>query len=149
MNLEQLINTASAYTDETFTASIGMSFANRAISKINTEVNLMLPYFDDDGATSNTEYTALPKDWLIGLIVPYLCYSIKKNDGSDTEAERYSQEFYETLVSFKERAGGVNPDGTSIISDDYKGDGFGGVYELDTSDAIDLGWFGIPNRGAF
>ena len=75
------------------------------------------------------------------------------NDSSLTEADRYLDEFYRALTNFKDILGtlvesydpevensGVSPDMISDI-------GFGGVYQIDTSNAVNLGFFGRNTGG--
>lgn len=144
MLLRTIITNSAIFTDEKFSDTELLSFANRAISRINNECNTLFPLY-----TSPTEqYTAIPDNWQLDLISPYLSYGIKMNDTSMSEADRYLEEFYRVLNSFKGRLGSLaeryaNGDTVNGVSSDYiDPDGFGGAYGIDTSSAIDTGWFG-------
>lgn len=149
MTISELTSLSNSFTDESVLISNCINYANAAIAIINNEVNLILPFFEMDTNSSTVDYTALPKQWQISLIGNYINYSVKLNDSSMTEAKEYKTNFYDALSRFKEQAGGVDSTGASIISDAYKGEGFGGVYTLDTSGAIDMGWFGPRTGGGF
>lgn len=144
MTLKDIVTNSQFFTDETINSINYISVANKAIAIINTECKTLFPRISDDSAL----YTSIPKDWLFTLLSPYISYAIKMNDSSLSEADRYLEEFYRALNNFKDILGtlvsnydGENPD--SGISTDMISDlGFGGVYAIDTSNAINVGFFG-------
>ena len=101
----------------------------------------------------NDTYTYMPSNWLYALLSPYISYAIKMNDSSLSEADRYLEEFYRALNNFKDNLGSLlstydetDPE-SGISSDMVVEDGLGGVYEIDTSNAINIGWFGSNGNG--
>jgi hypothetical protein len=149
MTLKTIINNASIFTDEKFNDSDLLSIANKGISRINTECGTLFPYYAD----INSEYAALPDSWQMDLMSLYLSYGIKMNDSSLSEADRYLDEFYKVLTSFKDKLGTlvdkyINGDTVNGVSSEYvETEGFGGVYGIDTSNAIDVGFFGSNSNG--
>ena len=132
MTLSDITNAANAYTDENFEPTTILYFANEAISKINSELKCNLPIFED----STTAYTALETKWIISLLIPYVCYSIKMNDSSLNEADRYLVIFNDNflrLIANKEIA----------ISEAYREEDFDEIYQRDLSTGINTGMFGI------
>jgi hypothetical protein len=134
MTLTKITDAANAYTDENFEALKVMYFVNEAISKINSELKCELPIFED----VETDYTALATKWIISLFVPYACYSIKMNDGSLNEADRYLVTFNENLLKLID-----NKD--VAIDEDYREDDFDEIYQRDLSNGIDFSLFGRAN----
>jgi hypothetical protein len=134
MNLTDITNTANAFTDENFQPTVVLHFVNKAISEINTELKCRLPIFSD----VTTNYTALATKWIMSLLVPYACYSIKMNDGSLNEADRY-------LVTFNDNFIKLISDKENAISKDYREDedDFNGIYQRDLSTGINAGLFNI------
>ena len=101
----------------------------------------------------NAMYSYMPSNWLFALLSPYLSYAIKMNDSSLTEADRYLDEFYRALNNFKDKLGSLlasydetDPD-SGISPDMVVKEGLGGVYEIDTSNAINMGWFANDGNG--
>lgn len=144
MTLKDIVENSQFFTDESINVVNYLSVANKAIAIINTECKTLFPRFDVD----TTLYTYMPKDWLYALLSPYISYAIKMNDSSLSEADRYLEEFYRALTNFKDILGtlvesydGENPD-SGISSDLIADTGFGGVYQIDTSNAINIGFFG-------
>jgi hypothetical protein len=150
MTLETIINNSKLFTDENYDDSEYVNASNRAISLINTECKTL---FSDFSSDLTTTYTDIPKSWLYSLISPYLSYTIKMNDSSLSEADRYLDEFYKVLNNFKDNLGtlvevyengdtdnGVNPSLMNPI-------GFGGVYQINTENAINVGFFGNQGNG--
>lgn len=149
MNLKTIAENSAYFTDENFSDRELLSFGNKAIARINVECKTNFDYF----TTMNDDYSDLPSAWLMTLVSPYLSYGIKMNDTSLTEAQIYLEEFYSALRKFKEDLGslvsayqqgdiinGISPDLVSSI-------GFGGAYGIDTSQAINKGWFGNGTNG--
>lgn len=149
MTLTEILVNSHFSTDENITQDLALSTANRAIALINTECKTLFPKFEK----FNDVYTYMPSNWLFTLLSPYISYTIKMNDTSLSEADRYLEAFYRALNNFKDNLGalvedydetdpesGIDP---SLVQDT----GFGGVYTIDTSDAINVGWFGNSGNG--
>lgn len=130
MKLSRIIPWSENFTDEVQTNAFAISFANKAIAKINIECGLILPFLD----TVEDDYTAMPDSWFVELLTTYLNYGIKMNDASLTEAREYRMDFEVALTKFRDVA-------QSIIADEYLDDSNAGAYIMDTSNAIDIGWF--------
>lgn len=149
MTLADIVKNSSIFTDENFSIESMISFANRAISRINTECKTLFPFYED----STSEYTAIPAIWQFDVISPYLSYGIKMNDSSLSEANIYLDEFYKALNNFKDNLGSLvemyeKGDTTNGVSGEYINTiGYGGVYGIDTSDAINIGFFGYNGNG--
>jgi len=129
MNLLEITNAANAFTDESFETNLTIFFANEGISFINARIGSTLPPIE-----LNTNYTALSDDWLRLLIIPYVSYSIKRNDSSIAEADRFFQNF---LIGLNE----LDSQKSSAIPVQFQQEGFGGAYQISTEDAINVGWF--------
>lgn len=134
--LKQIMSWSDAYTDEVQVKTGAVGYANTAISRINTKFNLKLPFITD----IEEEYSALDDSWFVLFMTNYLSYGIKMNDGSLSEAREYKQNFEQALYDFE----GV--DKSTVISEVYLGDG-SPMYQMDTSSAIDIGWFYHGNYG--
>jgi hypothetical protein len=151
MLLSAIIKNSALFTDEQFSDADLLNIANRAISRINNECNTLFPKY----TAVSVDYTALPDDWQLDLVSPYLSYGIKMNDTSMGEADRYLEEFYKSLQSFQSKLGKLidnyqNGDESRGISPEFIDmNGFGGVYGLNTSNAMDSGWFGPSGNGGF
>jgi hypothetical protein len=120
MNLAQITQAANVYTDENFNVNISQVYANEAIARINIELKTKLPSFLE--ATSD-DYTALPEKWIRTVIVPYVSYSIKMNDGSLNEADRFLQQFNQGLFSLKNNK-------HIVITENYQDTGFKNGYKI-------------------
>lgn len=149
MTLKEIITNSELFTDEQLSTTNYISAANRAIALINTDCKSSFSVFENDVDS----YTDIPRDWLFSLLSPYLSYTIKMNDGSMKEADRYLDEFYKFLTNFKDSLGtlvaiyedgdivrGIDPNKMTSI-------GFGGVYEIDTANAINIGYFNNNSNG--
>jgi len=149
MNLQAIIKNSAIFTDENLSVENLLSIANKAISRINTECKTLFPFYTD----STSEYTAIPDIWQYDMISPYLSYGIKMNDSSLSEADRYLDEFYKALSNFKDNLGSLvetyeKGDTANGVSGEYINNiGYGGVYGIDTSDAINMGFFGYNGNG--
>ncbi len=149
MNLKDIVTNSQFFTDETISSVNYLSVANKALAIINVECKTLFPSIEND----TTPYYYMPKNWLYALLSPYISYAIKMNDSSLSEAEMYLNEFYRALENFKDNLGTLvadydESDPDSGISSDMVADtGFGGVYEIDTSNAINVGWFGYDSNG--
>lgn len=129
MTLLDVTRAANAFTDENFETTVTIFFANEGISFINARINSTLPPFD-----STADYTAISDDWIRLLIIPYVSYSIKRNDGSVAEADRFFQNFLIGLAELESKK-------SSAIGTAYQGTDFGGAYQIETEEAINIGWF--------
>lgn len=148
MNLKDIVTNSQFFTDETIDKINYLSVANKAIAIINTECKTLFPRIEDETSL----YTYMPKDWLYALLSPYNSYAIKMNDSSLSEADRYLEEFYRALNNFKDNLGSLvenydENDPDSGVSPDLIASGFGGVYEIDTTNAINVGFFGRNGNG--
>lgn len=149
MTLQDIVNNSQFFTDETVAQINSVSVANKALSIINTECKTLFPFMENLGDV----YTYMPSNWLFALLSPYLSYAIKMNDSSLSEADRYLEEFYRALNNFKDNLGSLlstydETDPESGISPDMVvEDGLGGVYQIDTSNAINTGWFANTGNG--
>ena len=151
MTLKTILKNSEVFTDEKFNEENLISIANKAISRINTECNTLFPFY----GSVNDDYTAIPQMWQLDLVSPYVSYGIKMNDSALSEADRYLDEFYRALNNFKDKLGSLlasydETDPESGISTDMVAqEGLGGVYEIDTSNAINIGWFGNNSNGGW
>jgi len=147
MTLKEIVTNSQFFTDESISTVNYLSVANKAIAIINTECKTLFPRIENDGEA----YLHMPKDWLFALLSPYISYAIKMNDSSLSEADRYLDEFYRALNNFKDILGTLvenyDPEipGSGVSSDMIAELGFGGVYQIDTSNAINIGYFGNNN----
>ena len=149
MKLADITKNSAIFTDENFSVEDILSLANRAISRINVECKTLFPYYK----STTEEYTAIPTNHQIDMISPYLSYGIKMNDSSLSEANIYLDEFYRALNAFKDNIGTLveayeQGDTENGISSEYINTiGYGGVYGIDTTDAINIGFFGNNGNG--
>lgn len=149
MTLETITKNSAIFTDEVLVDANLLSFANKGISRINTECNTLFPFF----TSSKEEYDTFPEMWMLDLLSPYISYGIKMNDGSLSEADRYLDEFYRVLAKFKDKLGTLvdnydKGDTKNGISSEFiDQNGFGGIYGIDTSGAINVGFFGSNGNG--
>lgn len=152
MMLSAIIKNSNIFTDENLSNDNLLSIANKGIARINTEIGTRFPEYK----TVTEEYVAFPASWQLDLISNYLSYGVKMNDSSLTEANMYLDEFYRILNNLKDKLGTLvdiynNGDAKNGISPEYiETEGFGGVYGIDTSGAINVGFFGdMGNGGCF
>lgn len=149
MTLAEITKNSAIFTDENFSVENILSLANRAISRINVECKTLFPFYTD----ITSEYIAIPPIHQFDMISPYLSYGIKMNDSALSEANIYLDEFYKALNSFKDSIGTLveqyeNGDTENGLSGEYINTiGYGGVYGIDTSNAIDIGFFGSNGNG--
>ncbi len=129
MNLLDITNAANAFTDESFATNVTIFFANEGIAFVNSRIGSSLPPIDLSG-----DYTAIGDDWIRLLIIPYVSYSIKRNDASIAEADRFFQNF---LISLNE----LESKKSSVIPLQFQPEDFGGAYAINTEEAINIGWF--------
>ena len=129
MNLLEVTNAANAFTDESFETNLTIFYANEGVAFINARIGSSLPPF-----TLSGNYTALNDDWIRLLIIPYVSYSIKRNDSSVAEADRFFSNFLLGLNELESKK-------TEAIPAAFQPEGFGGAYEISTENAINVGWF--------
>jgi hypothetical protein len=122
MTLIKMTTAANAYCDETYNTLLTMNYANEAISQINSELDCSLPFIESD----IVEYVALSETWIRAILIPYICWSIKMNDGSLNEADRYQVKYIDGFNKLK-----LLKD--TVIATEYQGENFSGVYEIDFS----------------
>ncbi len=120
MNLAQITTAANVYTDENFNTTTAQTYANEAIAKINIELKAKLPFF---GIDTNDDYTALDEKWLRTTVVPYVAYSIKMNDGSLNEADRFLRQFNQGMFTLKNNK-------RLAISENFRDEGFLNGYKI-------------------
>lgn len=137
MTLKGITDSVGIFTDENFQSEDLLIFANRGIAKINNSCKTKFA----DYVSITDDYKDFPDQWQKDLIGNYIAYGIKMNDTSLTEADRYLKEFYDSLKDFKENLGTL-VESEEIDVSKVELDGFGGVYGIDTSNAINVGWFG-------
>lgn len=134
--LKKIMGWSDGYTDEVQTNTLALSYANKAIARLNTQFKLSLPFIEDVTA----EYDALNESWFVRIMLAQLSYGIKMNDGARSEAQEYKDDyercFYE-LSSY---------DLTTIIPEEFLGNYGSEIVQIDTSNAIDIGWF-YPGGG--
>lgn len=144
MTLQEIVDNSQYFTDENVVQVNSLSVANKALSIINTECKTLFPFME----SLTEEYYYMPSNWLFALLSPYLSYAIKMNDSSLSEANMYLDEFYRALNNFKDNLGTLvdeydeDVSGSGVAPSLVQDSGFGGVYTIDTSNAIDVGWFG-------
>jgi hypothetical protein len=136
MKLSAIMSVSDSYTDEVVSTTNALLYANEAVALINTKCSIELPFFAD----TTTDYTALSESWLRRLLVTYLNYSVKMNDSSLNEASMYRTSFYEALMDFSAIY-------MNIVDEAYMDTTLSGVETMDTSDAVDTGWFSNNGRG--
>jgi hypothetical protein len=119
MTITEITRIANNYTDEVFTNLVCLDFANEAISNINIALGATLP-----NMTISGDYTALAEQWIRTVIVPYVSYSIKLNDGSVNESQVNFLQRYER--GMKE----LRKNKRTAIDDAYKSSNFGGVVQM-------------------
>lgn len=138
MTMTEIAKIANELTDEDYATALILNFVNQAIARINTTLSAKLPLF----TTSNTPYTAISQNWILMLFIPYAAYSIKINDGSLNEADRFKQEFESNFLLLEENKFKAIPE---AFRDEY----FGGIYQMDTSKGMNVGWFNKSKDGGF
>ncbi len=149
MTLQEIVKNSQFFTDESIEQDKSINVANKALAIINTECKTLFPNIE----SLTTSYESMPSKWLFALLSPYISYAIKMNDSSLTEADRYLEEFYRALNNFKDSLGQLvadydETDFESGVSPDLIADtGFGGVYNIETSNAINVGWFANNGNG--
>lgn len=147
MKLSTLISISDSYTDEVLSTTKAILYANEVIAIINSKFALELPFFTDTATEytytdpeTNTEQPVLNDTWMRRLFVPYLNYSVKMNDSSLNEAAEYKSNFYEALTEFGDKY-------LDILDDALLTGDLAGYYTIDTTNAIDPGWFNSRGLG--
>ena len=126
MNITEITRIANNYTDEVFTTSVCLDFANEAIAKINVALGVSLPYMD-----LTNSYTLLNQQWIRTVIVPYVSYSIKLNDGSLNESQvNFLQRYEQGVKELKKARSTIFPNDPTHPLYQYRGSNFGGVVQM-------------------
>lgn len=149
MTLKTITDNSAIFTDETFEDSDLLSLANKGVARINNSCSTLFPLYK----SMNDTYDAFPDNWQLDLISNYVSYGVKMNDSSLTEASMYLDDFYKALSSFQDKLGTLvdnyeNGNKANGVSPEYiDKTGFGGVYGIDTSEAVNIGFFGSNSNG--
>lgn len=120
MTLTEMTKAANAYTDENFKAINLLYFVNEAIGTINAEINCSLPFV----TSTETDYVALSETWIRQILIPYLCYSIKINDGSLSEASMFMRNYEQGMLRLVDHK-------FDAISEIYRNGDFSRAYQID------------------
>lgn len=131
MTITEITSAANMFTDEQVNPSVVKYYVNECISKINIEARAKLPLVS---SYTDPTYTALSDTWQTALFIPYACYSIKMNDGSLNEADRYKNVFNENLIKLIQ-------DKNKVINEAYREEDFSAIYRTDPTMGINIGWF--------
>ena len=134
MTLTQMTTAANNYTDESATTTLTMEFANEAIATINSDLKCDLDFI----TSASTDYTAIPETYLRLVIIPYICYSIKMNDGSVTEAAIFMRKVEEGMQKLEKNK-------HLAIDVEDRLEGFDDVYTIDYSTNLAI-FFLYPNN---
>ena len=126
MTITEITRIANNYTDEVFTTSVCLDFANEAIAKINVALGVSLPYMN-----LTDSYTLLDQQWIRTVIVPYVSYSIKLNDGSINESQiNFLQRYEQGVRELKKARSSVFPNDPNHPLYQYRASNFGGVVQM-------------------
>jgi len=126
MTITEITRIANNYTDEIFTASVCLDFANEAIAKINVTLGATLPYMN-----LTSDYTALNEQWIRTVIVPYVSYSIKLSDGSINESQvNFLQRYEQGVKELKKARSSIFPNDPDHPLYQYRASNFGGVVQM-------------------
>lgn len=136
MTINEITLLANNITDENYSPQVIIGYVNQVIARINATFDALLPFFTN----FDTDYTSLNDNWVRLLFVIHAAYAIKANDGSLNEADRFRQEFEGNFRLLEENR-------FKSIPLAFQGTQFGGVYHMDTSLAINVGWFAKRNDG--
>jgi len=139
MTINEITAISNSFTDEQASTSVVRYYVNECISKVNIEAKAKLPLFS---SINDPTYTALSESWQNVLFVPYVCYSIKMNDGSLNEADRYITKFNENLAKLLQEK-------NSAIGESYREEDFTAIYRTDPTMGINVGWFTRRGNGGF
>lgn len=120
MNLAQITAAANVYTDENFNTTTVQTYTNEAIARINIELKAKLPFFNVD---TSDDYSALAEQWIRTVIVPYVAYSIKMNDGSLNEADRFLRQFNQGMFTLRNNK-------RLAIQENFRDEGFLNGYKI-------------------
>ena len=130
MKLSTIIPWSESFTDEVTIQTFSLAYANKGLAKINIECGLLLPFLEN----VEENYTALPESWFVELITSYISYGIKMNDASITEAREYRLDFETALMKFRDIS-------RNLVAEEFWDASSPKSYEMDTSNAINIGWF--------
>jgi hypothetical protein len=108
MLLTDIARVANNATDENYSLTLIRDFTNEAIGNINIAVSARLPYFTEEA--SEQDYTYLGEEWIRSVIIPYVCFLIKVNDGSLNEANSaFYQRYNLALTELKKARNRIIP----------------------------------------
>jgi hypothetical protein len=130
MTLVDITKLANEATDENYSSELVKGFINQAIARINATLDAKLPFF----SVSTDPYLGLSDNWIMLLLIPYAAFSIKTNDGSLNEASLFRQEYEVNFRLLEENR-------FKAIPEVYRNSNFGGIYQMDTSIGMNVGWF--------
>ena len=112
MTLRDITLAANHFTDERYSESQVVEYANEAIAFINSKFKVQLPELTSD-TSPYSGFTHV--SWTRNLLVPYSAYGIKMNDGSIEEALIYYDRFAQAIESLGKSL-------HSAINGDFLGD---------------------------
>lgn len=138
MKLKQIMSWSDGYTDEVLSSNQALGYANKTIADINTTFNISLPFIE----AVDEDYTALTDSWFVKFMTPALSYGIKMNDGSLTEAQEYKNDLAMAFYDFE------SVDKSLVIEEEFITGDSTTIHQIDTSNAIDIGWFN-PGKGVW
>jgi len=122
MTLTEITQIANDFADEQVTVAVTKGFANECIANINAQLSAKLPMFD----AVDTDYTALSEVWLRSVVIPYVSYAIKLNDGSLNEADTTFIQRYNIGMSV------LKKNKKAAIAEEYRDSGFSKVIVIGT-----------------
>ena len=137
MKLSTIMPWSDGYTDEVLTNALALGFANKMIAEINTKFRTKLPFITN----VDTDYTQLDSNWFLIFMLGALNYGIKLNDGSLSEAQTYKNDIAKAMYDFE----GIDME-TAIADPLLRPAQGSSIYIMDTSNAIDVGWWGISDE---
>jgi hypothetical protein len=98
MNISGLTSAANNQSEESFSSTQVLEFANDVIARINIECGAIFPNM---GIAE--DYTALPEKWQRALFLPFIVGRMKQVDASQFEYSDSFAEFQSNLIAFKTR----------------------------------------------
>lgn len=126
MSLLEITEIANAYTDENFEEEDILKFVNTGISRVNVSIKANLPQFN---INEYDYYPYLDADWMNVVVIPFVCWSIKMNDGSLNEAREFQTQFRLGLEELQKNK-------KSAIPEKWQGTGFTNEYQVNAYDKM-------------
>lgn len=130
---------SDGYTDEVLTNTLALGYANKMLAEINNKFRTKLPFI----TSVDTDYTELEQNWFLTFMLASLNYGIKQNDGSLQEAQGYKNDIAKAMYDFE----GIDME-VAIPTEALRPAQGSSIYLLDTSNAIDVGWWGSGNSSS-